>query len=178
MQFVQVHHLYKKRKAKSLGLRCFSMMGKSFSLTHYSSQFNNRELAQWSGTSEVSSHDRQLESFLWPWIEKLLQWPQAMQNINRCKESAVLSSDLNAFRETLSSLLPIQFISSECFGKLYFSNLTNITPYTLLRFPSGRIKILIYKPNKGENILSNSLTSIRVYELKVKHLTMICGFLL
>lgn len=32
---------------------CFSMMEKLFRLTHYSSQFKNRELAQWFGTSKV-----------------------------------------------------------------------------------------------------------------------------
>lgn len=38
------------------------MMEKSLGPAHYSRQFHNRDLAQWSGTSEVSARDRQLDS--------------------------------------------------------------------------------------------------------------------
>lgn len=61
-QFVQVHKLYQNREEKSSGPRCFSMMEKSLGPAHYSGQFHNRDLAQWSSTSEVSARDRQLDS--------------------------------------------------------------------------------------------------------------------
>lgn len=79
-----------------------------------------------------------------------------MQNVNRCKQSAVLSSDLDATRKTFSSLLLIQFLSSECFGELRALFFHSEKRNTL--FPSGRIKKQIYILNTGENILSNSLT--------------------
>ena len=83
-----------------------------------------------------------------------------MQNVTGCKQSAVLSSDLDAIRETLSSLLLMQFLSGECFGKLsaLFSLSEKLNaPSTLFRSPSGRIQKHIYTLSKGENILSNSL---------------------
>lgn len=62
VQFVQEHRLFKKRKVKSLGSYYVPTKGKSLSLTHYSSQFNNRELARCSRTSEVSSCNQRLDS--------------------------------------------------------------------------------------------------------------------
>lgn len=99
MIVVQGYNLYKctictkREKRKSLGPWCFSMMGE---VIQSHSLFQS---IQQQGVGSVVWHIQgQLPQpaawiLLWPWIEKHLQWPQATQNVNRCRQSAVLSSD-------------------------------------------------------------------------------------
>lgn len=152
VQFVQVHNLYKKGKAKSF---CPWMFFYDGEVIQTDSLFQS---IQKQGVGSVVRHIQGPADLLsCQWTEIHLQWLQATQNVNRCKQSAVLSSDVNAIRKTLTSLLLIQFLPSEGFGKLC-ALLFQSEKLILFRFPSGRIKKQIYILNKGENIISNSLT--------------------
>lgn len=149
------------------------MMGKSFSPTHYSSQFSNRELAQWSGTSKVSRRDRQLESCCG------YEWKNICKDHRQCKMSidvsnfmlqffAILSSDLDAITKTLASLL--SFLSSECLGELSCIFLQSEKTYT------GKIS---FRQNQKQTyiLLKVKIFFIWIHQRKVKNLTMICGLL-
>lgn len=107
-----MHKLYQNREEKSSGPQCFSMMEKSLGPAHYSRQFHNRDLAQWSGTSEVSARDRQLGSVAVAMNGQTPPWPRAMRNVRRSMQSAVSLVRSRRYQADLS-LLRAQYLSGE-----------------------------------------------------------------
>lgn len=97
---------YTKTGSQVIGSLVLFYNGENIRSNYQSSQIK-REKVRWPRTSKHSPLDWQPDCCCGHELTKHLQGPQAMQNVNRCQQSAVLSVDLNDIR-ICSTLLWIQ----------------------------------------------------------------------